>query len=160
MYLQNILLGRCVWVDPTASVNNVDLGDEVVIGKKCTVFGSENHLLQIGRNTKIGIMTILNGYSAPLSIGSYCSIGPHCHFLVDSGPTASPRLLKKYPISASAIHIGDHCHIGASCMIIAGSRIGEGAVIEPNSFVNGEVEAYSVYGGSPARLIRKIHSSD
>ena len=156
MYLQNIVLGQRVWVDPTSSVNNVCLADDVVIGKKCTIFGKEGQLLQIGQQTRIGMYTILNGYSALMSIGAYCSIGPMCHFLVDSGPTASPRLLKKYPIHYAPIIIGDHCHIGAACMVIAGAKIGEGSVIEPNSFVNGLVEPYSVYGGSPAKFIRRV----
>lgn len=158
MYLQNIVIGKDVWVDTTASINNVDLGDGVVIGKKCTVFGKDGQLLQIGSFTKVGMLSILNGYSALLKIGAYCSIGPMCHFLVDSGPTASPRLLVKYPIGSAPITIGDHCHIGASCMIIAGATIGEGAVIEPNSFVNGKVEAHCVYGGNPAKFIRRIEN--
>ena len=155
MYLQNIELGRDVWVDPTASINNVKLGDGVVISQKCTVFGKDGHLLEIGKYTKVGMFTILNGYSAPLKIGEYCSIGPMCHVLVDSGPTASPRLLVKYPITAAPITIGSHCHIGASCMIIAGVTIGEGAIIESNSFVKIDVAANSVYGGNPATFIRR-----
>lgn len=156
MILQNIKLGKMVDVDDTASVNNVQLDDGVVIGKRCTVFGSDGQLLKIGKYSVVGMNTILNGYSAQLVIGDYCSIGPNCHFIVDSGPTASPRLLVKFPIGAAPITVGNHCHIGASCMVIAGVTIGECSVIEPNSFVNRDVPPYSVFGGSPAKFIRHV----
>ncbi|MFT3739998.1 MAG: acyltransferase [Breznakibacter sp.] len=156
MILQNIVVGQKVDVDDATSINNVDLADGVTIGKRCTVFGREGQLLKIGRYSTVGMNTILNGYSAQLTIGDYCSIGPNCHFIVDSGPTASPRLLVKYPIGAAPITVGDHCHVGASCMVIAGVTIGECAVVEPNSFVNRDVPPYSVYGGSPAKFIRDV----
>ena len=39
-------------------------------------------------------------------------------------------------------------------MIIEGVKIGEGSVIGANSFVNSNVEPYSIVGGIPARVIR------
>ena len=156
MYIQNIFLGNHVWVDPTSSVNNVRIGDDVVIGKKCTIFGRDGQLLEIGSHTRIGMYTILNGYSASLKIGSHCSIGPMCHFLTDSGPKASPRLIVKYPVVKAPITVGDHCHIGAACMVTIGVTIGDCSVIEPNSFVKHDVPPFSVYGGSPAKFIRKV----
>ena len=156
MILQNIILGKGVEVDDTASINNVELSDGVAIGKKCTIFGRDGQLLKIGKKSIIGMNTILNGFSAPLVIGDFCSIGANCHFIVDSGPTASPRLLVKYPIGASPITVGNHCHIGASCMVIAGVTIGEGAIVQPNSFVNRDIPSYTVYGGNPAKFISEI----
>ncbi len=156
MYLRNISLGKDVWVDPSSSLNNVLIGDDVIIGKMCTIFGSEAQILQIGSHTRIGMYTILNGYSARMTIGNNCSIGPMCHFLADSGPTRSPRLLAKYPLAQAPISIGNHCHIGAATMIIMGASLGDCSVIEPNSFVNCPVPSFSVFGGSPAKFIRRI----
>lgn len=157
MYLQNIILGNRVWVDPTASLNNVRIGDDVVIGQKCIIFGRDGQLLEIGSHSRIGMYTKLMGYTALLKIGSHCSIGPMCLLLVDSGPSTSPRLLAKYPIGEAPISIGDHCHIGSACFVFAGVTIGECSVIEPNSFVNRDVPPFSVVGGSPAKFIRKVN---
>lgn len=156
MYLQNISLGSHVWVDPTASINNVLIGDDVVIGKKCIIFGGEEKLLEIGSHSRIGMYAKLMGYTAKLKIGSHCSIGPMCILLVDSGPSSSPRLLTKYPIGEAPITVGGHCHIGPSCYLFRGVSIGECSVIEPNSFVSRDVPPFSVYGGSPAKFIRKV----
>lgn len=156
MYLLNIYLGNNVWVDPTSSINNVRIGDDVVIGRKCTIFGRDGQLLEIGSHTRIGMYTILNGFSESIKIGKHCSIGPMCHFLTDSGPRASPRLIVKYPAVKGPITVGDHCSIGASCMVTIGVSIGKCSVIEPNSFINKDVAPYSVFGGSPAKFIRKV----
>lgn len=160
MIHSNIHLGKNVWIDPSASINNVQLGDGVRIGAKTTVFGRGANVLQIGAGTVVGEMTIINGFAAQLSIGEHCTIGSLCHFIVDTGPTASPKLLVKYPISEAPITVGNHCVIGHGTMVIAGSTIGDCAQIMPNSFVNGHVPPYTVYGGSPARLIRQIDPSE
>lgn len=160
MIYSNLLLDNNVWIDPTASFNNVKFGDGVKIRKKSTVFGSPNNILEIGKGTEVGEFTIINGYTAKLKIGERCSIGSLCHFIVDTGPTASPKLLKKYPISEAPITIGNDCVIGHGTMVIAGAVIGDCCYIMPNSFVNCEVPPYSVYGGSPAKFIRKINPED
>ena len=159
MYLKNVFLGNRVWVDPTSSINNVCIGDDVFIDKKCSIFGRDGQLLEIGSYSRIGMYSILNGYNALLKIGSHCSIGPMCQFMADSGPSANPRLLVKYPIVKAPVTVGDHCYIGAACIVITGVTgvtIGECSMIEPNSFVNRDVPPYSVYGGSPAKFIRKV----
>jgi len=143
-------------VDPTASINNVRIGDDVVIDRKCIVFGRDGQLLEIGSHSRIGMFTKLIGYTASLKIGSYCSIGPMCMLQVDSGPIHSPRLHNIFPIFKAPITIGDHCHIGAACMVTVGVTIGECSIIEPNSFVNCNIPPFSVYGGSPAKFIRKV----
>jgi len=156
MINSNLLLGKNVWIAASASFNNVNFGDNVKIGKKTTIFGSPENILEVGEGTEIGNFSIINGFSAKLKIGKRCSIGSFCHFIVDTGPTASPKLLKKYKISEAPIVVGDDCVIGHGTMVIAGAKIGDCCHILPNSFVNCEVPSYSVYGGSPARFIRKI----
>ena len=156
MIYSNLLLGKNVWIDPSVSFNNVKLGDSVRIGRKSTIFGSPSNIVEIGDETKIGEQTIINGFSAKLFVGKRCSIGSLCHFIVDTGPTHSPALLRKYPIKEATITVGNDCVIGHGTMVIAGATIGDCCYIMPNSFVNSNVPPYSVYGGSPAKLIRKI----
>lgn len=49
--------------------------------------------------------------------------------------------------------IGRDVWLGAGVVILAWTRIGDGAVIGANSLVRGTVPAGTVYGGSPARQI-------
>ena len=50
--------------------------------------------------------------------------------------------------------IGDAVWLGMRSMIMAGVKIGEGAVIAANSVVTKDVEPYSIVGGSPAKHIK------
>jgi galactoside O-acetyltransferase len=49
--------------------------------------------------------------------------------------------------------IGDDVYVGANCTLMPDITIGEGAVIGAGSFVNRNIEPWSVNAGSPARKI-------
>ena len=54
------------------------------------------------------------------------------------------------------IIVDDNVWIGANVTILRGVRIGTHSVIAAGSVVTHSVDAYSVYGGVPARKIRDI----
>lgn len=66
---------------------------------------------------------------------------------------------KKYP-SRGNITIGNDVWIGYNATIMAGVKIGDGAIIATNATVTKDVEPYAVVGGNPAQLIRKRFSAD
>jgi acetyltransferase-like isoleucine patch superfamily enzyme len=105
---------------------------------------------------------------APLSIGSYCSIGPDVQFLckVDhpvNYPSTYPfRTRLWYPdapnsdaITKGPITLGHDVWIGARAIILSGVTIGTGAVIAAGAVVTKDVLPYAIVGGNPARLIKK-----
>ena len=53
------------------------------------------------------------------------------------------------------IHVGHHCWIGTGAIILQGVRIGDGAVVAAGAVVTKDVPEYEVWGGVPARYIRK-----
>lgn len=57
-------------------------------------------------------------------------------------------------------NIGDDVWIGASCIIMAGVTIGNGAIVAAGSVVTKDVEPYCIYGGCPARKIKRRFSDD
>lgn len=155
MRLGNITLGENVTVDPSSSINNVFLKDNVKVAKRCSIFGSPEHPLEVGENSYIGMNSLLNGYSAKLTIGANVSIAQNVNIMTDSGPNASSELQKLYPIIKEEIVIGDHCWIGASAIIMPGVCLGQFCVVAANSFVDRSFDDYSVVGGTPAKLIKK-----
>lgn len=57
-------------------------------------------------------------------------------------------------------NIGDDVWVGAGSIIMAGVTIGDGAIIAAGSVVTKDVEAYCVYGGTPAKKIKERFSDE
>jgi len=156
MELSNIILGDNVQVDPSTSFNNVHIHDHVKISKNCSIFGSKEAPLVIGESSYVGMFSILNGYAAPLVIGKHVSIAQNVNVMTDSGPNASPRMQRLFPLQKGDVSLGDHCWIGAGVIIMPGVSLGECCVVAANSFVARSFEAYTMVGGNPAREIRRL----
>lgn len=153
MRLRNIKLGEGCDVDPSSSINNVDIGSGVKIAKRCSVFGSPEHTLKVGANTYVGMNTIINGFAADVVIGENVSIASGVNIMSDSGPNASVEMQKYFPILCGSVTIGDHSWIGANSVIMPNVVLGEFCVVAANSFVNSSFTPYSVIGGNPAKLL-------
>ena len=54
------------------------------------------------------------------------------------------------------IHIGKRVWIGSGVIILPGVTIGDNAVIAAGSVVSKDVEADAIYGGNPAKFIKRI----
>lgn len=160
MVFSNIQLGDNVQIDPSSSINNIIIGDNVKMSKNISAFGSPQFPLVIGSDTYIGMNSILNGYAASLIIGSNVSIAQNVNIMTDSGPNASEQLQKVFPLIHSEIVIGNHCWIGASAIIMPGVTLGDYCVVAAGSFVNQSYPDYSVIGGTPSRLIRSFSKEE
>lgn len=57
-------------------------------------------------------------------------------------------------------NIGDDVWVGAGSIIMAGVTIGDGAIIAAGSVVTKDVEAYCIYGGTPAKKIKERFSDE
>ena len=154
MKTSNISLGNNIVIDPTSSINNVVIGDNVKIAKYCSIYGSEENILEIGVSSIISMFTILNGFAGKLKIGKNVSIGHNSNIMCDTGPTASKLMLQFYPVIKGDIIIEDHVWIGAGVVIMPNVTIGRCSIIAANSFVSSNVEAYHLYGGNPAKKLK------
>ena len=160
MKFSNINLGQEVEIDPSTTVNNVIIGNRVKIAKRCSIFGSSDFLLEIGSDSYVGMNSILNGFAEKLTIGNNVSIAQNVNIMVDSGPNASPSMQRVFPLQKGPVSIGDECWIGASVIIMPGVILGEFCVVAANSYVNNSFPAFSIIGGSPARLIREFSEEE
>ena len=113
-----------------------------------------------------------------LIIGKFCSIACGVKFLFNCA-NHTLKSLSTYTFSlfyedweleksnvASAwdnkgdIVIGNDVWIGFEAVILAGVKIGDGAIIGTRAVVTKDVPPYSIVGGIPAKLIRKRYSPD
>jgi acetyltransferase-like isoleucine patch superfamily enzyme len=61
---------------------------------------------------------------------------------------------------ARPIRIGSNSWIGFGACVLPGVTIGEGAIVAARSVVHGDVPAYAVVAGNPARIVRQSSPSD
>ncbi|WP_245677761.1 type B chloramphenicol O-acetyltransferase [Chondromyces crocatus] len=112
-----------------------------------------------------------------LIIGSFCSIGSGVAFIMagnqghrsDWVSTFPFFYMSEVPSFAGSIDgfkgagdtvVGHDVWIGSEAMIMAGVRIGHGALIGSRALVTRDVEPYTVVGGNPAKPIRKRFSDE
>lgn len=156
MEICNLSFGSNVQIDPSSSLNNVSVGNNVRISKYCSIYGSKENILEIGNDSYVGMFSIINGYAGKISIGSNVSIAQNVNIMADSGPNASQLMQQYFPIRKGPVIIEDHVWIGAGVIISPGVSIGKCSVIAANSFVSEDVPAFTLYGGNPAKLIKKL----
>jgi|GEM_PF-383641 len=156
MIYANIILGENVEIDPSSTFNNVRIGSDAKIAKLCSIFGSQCNPVRIGAGSYVGMMSVINGYAAEVTIGERVSIASRVTIMTDSGPNASRLLQVVYPIKKGPVTIGEDCWIGTNTVVGPNVVIGRCVVVGANSFVNSSVESFSVVGGNPSRLIRRF----
>ena len=114
-------------------------------------------IIQIGDNCKLN-GTVLH-CNEKITIGSNCMFGPGT-IIVDND---SHRIVKNYleriksPISKPII-ISDNVWVGMNCIILKGVTIGDNSIIAAGSIVTKDIPDNCVYGGNPAKLIKKLDS--
>ncbi|MBC7607790.1 MAG: acyltransferase [Burkholderiales bacterium] len=160
MIIANIQLGKDIAIEKDASINNVRIGDFTKIAGGVKIFGSAEHLLEVGTNCYFGLNSIIEGFNAKVIIGSYVSFAQNVNLMSGSGPNASVAMQQIFPILKGEVTIGDHCWIGASVVIMPNVSLGKYCVVAANSFVNSSFPNYSVLGGTPAKLLRKLTESE
>ena len=102
----------------------------------------------IGRNTNIAVY-------APVVIGAWTMIAPYCH--INSCNHAMGRRdipMRRQGLITAPIIIGEDVWIGTHVVVLAGVKIGQGAVVGAGSIVTKDVPAYEIWAGAPARYIK------
>lgn len=160
MITSNIHLGKDISIEKDASVNNVSIGDNTKIASAVKIFGSAEFILEVGKGCYFGPNTIVEGYNAKVTIGDYVSFAQNINLMSGSGPNASKKMQKLFPILKGEVKIGDHTWIGASAVIMPNVTIGKCCIVAANSFVNQSFPDYSIIGGTPAKLIRTLNQTE
>lgn len=156
MITSNIDLGKNIIINPSASVNNVKIGDNTKIAAGVRVFGSQENQLLVGEGCYFGPNTIVEGFNAKVTVGNHVSFAQNINLMSGSGPNASEVMQRIFPILKGEVHLGDHTWIGASVVIMPNVTLGKFCVVAANSFVNKSFPDYSVIGGTPAKLLRTL----
>ena len=115
--------------------------------------------ITIGERSYVGELTTLQ--SAPgcsISIGSDCSISHNVRVYTSSAESNADLRLGAPPLVIGSVAIGDGVWIGTNTYIGPGITIGSNAVVGANSVVTRSIPGDEIWGGVPARLIRRKKS--
>ncbi|OJJ21572.1 chloramphenicol acetyltransferase [marine bacterium AO1-C] len=139
----NIQVGDYTYYDDFESVENFEknvkyhfdfTGDKLIIGKFCMIASD--------------VQFIMNGANhLSEAISSY-------PFAVFGHGWENAMQGKAYPFKGD-IEIGNDVWLGYRATILAGVKIGHGAIIGSHAVVTKDVPPYTIVGGNPAKAIRK-----
>lgn len=134
----------------TFSVNNRG----GVIGGRAVVGYPSN--ITIGENSYINGGYIQASPNARIVIGENCLISYNVHIRTGMHNYQDKNtLIKDQGGSEKDVTIGDDVWIGFGAQIMPGVRIADGCVIGAGAVVTKDTEPYGVYGGVPAKIIKR-----
>ncbi len=124
-------------------------------GKDISFYGDGD--LEIGENSYIGALSTIQAYSnCKVTIGKGCSISHNVRIYTASKMADSDfSQPENVPLKTGDVTIEDFVWIGANVFINPGVRIGTNSVIGANAVVTKNVEPNCIYGGVPAKLLRR-----
>lgn len=145
----NIIIGDYTYYDDPEDSENFErnvlyhfpfIGDKLIIGKFCALARGVRFIMN-GANHKIsGIST----YPFQIFGNGWENVMPAAEELPYKGDTV----------------IGNDVWIGYEALVMPGVKVGNGAIISSRSVVTGDVPAYAIVGGNPARVIRYRFDSE
>lgn len=112
-----------------------DLGPDgsVQIGNFCTLVGA---IIATNRSVVIGDYTFI----------------AHEVVLADE-PVALPCPAVPCSSGSPSVWIGENCWVGARAVLLAGTKLGDGAIVGAGAIVDFEVPPAAIVAGNPARIV-------
>lgn len=137
--------------DRWARARELGFGEGASVYQNTYVFGD----VRVGEGTWIGPLVLLDGAHAPIDVGAFCSISAGVH--VYTHDTVRWALTRgRAPAEGGAVKIGDCTYVGSQTVIAHGVTIGDHCVVGAQSFVNADLEPYSVAFGAPASVSGRV----
>ncbi len=112
----------------------------------------------VNRNTELGERVCFNGMqihgAGKVKIGRNFHSGVECLIIAQNHNYEGTKIPYDETFIYKDIEIGDFVWIGSRVMILPGTKIGEGAIIQGGAVVHGEIPPYAIAGGNPAKVFK------
>ena len=114
-------------------------------------------MIVVGKNTYIGEFNNFRIYNSKIIIGDDCLISQFVSFISANHnyELFIPIRLQGHNSDKINIFLGNDVWVGCNSVILPGVIIGDGSIIASNSVVNCNVPSYEIWGGTPAKFIKK-----
>ena len=133
-YGKQINIGKHVYVGAGTRIwagSKIQIGDNVLIAHNCNIIGSNSHEMDASKRSS-----------------SYKKLVKEGH------PWENPG------VDVGEINIGDYAWISFNVTILKNVSIGDGSIVASDSLVLEDVPPYTLVGGSPAKVIKKLKETE
>ena len=121
--------------------------------------GENGVTLHLGKNCKLGDYVHITACEQ-VTIGDDCLLASHI-FISDTNHgdgTEAPMVPPdERPLTSLPVSIGSCVWIGEGVAVLPGAKIGDGCIIGAHAVVKGEIPAYTVAVGAPARPVKRYN---
>ena len=135
---------------------------KITVGDRCFISGTIISIdcVEIGNDVIVAWDTLIydhNSHSVLWNERKYDMENEYKNYIQYGDPCAN----KDWSVVKSkSIKICDKAWIGTGCKILKGVTIGEGAVVQAGSVVVKDVEPWTIVGGNPALVIKRLEKDD
>jgi acetyltransferase-like isoleucine patch superfamily enzyme len=181
LYVRGARVGRDVRISISCRVfaaKSISIGDEseilrnstidgcprecgsVKIGHKCRLkenvwIASYEGAIEIGDRVLIGRNSVIHGHGG-VNLGDDTMLGPGCMIFSSDHLVLPGRVFQDLGHVNLPTQIGGNVWLGAGVIVTGGSTIDDDVVVAAGSVVHGHLSSGMVYGGSPAKALKKL----
>lgn len=164
-FANNIKLAHGAYLDQGsylhATPGGIDIGENTIVmhGAVLHVYNFRDlpHAgIKIGKDSLVGEYSIIRGQGG-VEIGDRVFTSPFTQVIaVNHMFHDTKRPFTEQGITAEGIIIEDDVWLGAGAVITDGVKVGKGAVVAAGAVVTKDVPPYTVVGGVPAKVIKRV----
>ena len=154
-----------IWDYGYHDLHAIEIGKDVVVAAYSFIIVFHNSpnssipgrlILEDRSAVSFGVNIRAAGGTIRLGVGS--AVAANCVLIAANHmiKPGEPKFKVKWDESRSGVDIGSNVWVGAGCVLLPGTVIGDDSVIAAGSVVRGTVPAGEIWGGVPARKLKAI----
>lgn len=147
-------IGKDVWIGAYGNRSKIVLNKNVNIKDRTTIYVKDCELLIDENSFLNGDCTIMA--ESDVKIGKNVMIAPKCNIIATNHKYDDLNIDMIYQgLDSKGIIIEDNVWIGINVTILDGVTIKSGSIIAAGAVVTKDTQSNSIYGGIPAKFIKK-----
>lgn len=147
-----------IFIGRDFAMNNGIDHNPIGVPQPCSLIVYKGGIIRIGNNVGISQTTMVA--FDRIEIGNNVKIGGGTSIYTSDFHSLDYRIRRtKADLEnrkTASVIIGNDVFIGARCIILKGVNIGDNAILGAGSVVSKNIPANEIWGGNPAKFIRKI----
>lgn len=154
-----------VWDYAYSGLAEIEIGQDVSVAAFAEIliyrqspFSSIPGKLVLGDRSVIATGANIRAAGGTIRVGANSVISQHTVAVAANHAikAQTPYLRAPWDEGRTGVDVGENVWVGANCVLLPGTRIGNNTVIAAGSVVRGEVPSDEVWGGVPARFLKKV----